>query len=100
MAPFFSFMTGMDWMRPGAYFMNFHVEGSFVTFYMPIDAKLHYESLLHQKGYGCDQTRLWAMERGYPSTEFYFRIGPYQMRLSVQSEFRDRQKRLLESGRI
>lgn len=100
MQPFFNFLTGMDWMRPGAYFMNFHVEGSFVTFYMPIDAKLHYEALLHAKGYECDQTKLWARQQGYPANDFYFRVGPYKMRLSIASDYRTMQKRMLETGRI
>lgn len=98
--PFFDFITGMDYMRPGAYFMNFHVEGSFVTFYMPIDVKLHYEMLLHEKGYKCDKTKQWAMGQGYPANDFYFRVGPYQMRLSIASDYRTRQKRMLETGRI
>lgn len=100
MNPFFSFLTGMDWMRPSSNFMNFHVEGSFVTFYMPLDAKLHYESLLVQGGYRCEMTHIWAIEHGYPITDFYFRVGPYQMRLSILSEYREHQKRILESGRI
>jgi hypothetical protein len=100
MASFFDFIVGMDHMRPGSNFMNFHVEGSFVTFYMTIDAKLYYESILTQKGYKCEHTMLNAMERGYPANDFYFRCGPYEMRLSITSEFRDRQKRMLEGDRI
>lgn len=100
MQPLFDFMKGMDYMRPTSLFMNFRLEGSFVTFYMPLEAKLQYESMLLAKGYKCDMTKQWAIDRGYPRNDFYFRCGPYQMRLSVWSEFRERQKRMLEGGRL
>lgn len=83
---FFGLWRALDIHRPLSNFMNYNVRGQFVTVYMRIEPLLYHINLLHSRHYTCEMTKQWAIDRGYPETDYYCRVGPYQVRLAQYHE--------------
>lgn len=78
---FYELCRSLDYQRPHRNFINYDKRGDLITLYMDLPEHIFYINIIGPKNDELGYLRDMYSERGFPKTDYYYRIGPYTFRL-------------------